>query len=367
MDPRFFTANHLARAQTDQFESPRGTLLMASNRSGAELAASVVARYQHLLKEAGEVGTIPYLPDIDVRFSDSETDVRLARDVGGCDVFLFQSLYDPRSERGVDENYMAALIATRAFREWGANHVTSVQPYLAYARQDKPTEFTHEPTTAKLMADLSITAGLDRLVTWHPHSRQLHGFYGQVPIHPLEPLTFFVQEFKRFRDRADVVAIAPDAGAVNLVMALARTLNLTSAVASKYRPRPEEAEIAELVGDLHGKRIALVLDDMISTGGTVYALIRKLAKDKGIDQVYLAASHSLCSKAALERLRELHDRYGLQEVIVTNSIPQTEAFRTLPFVRVRDLSDILARVVNRIHHNRPISELFQVELARTPA
>ena len=360
MHPVFFSSAQLAREQADRFESPRGTLLIAANRSGTGLAASVVERYQQLLKQMGDAETVAYLPDIEFQFSDTETDVRLARDVGGCDVFLFQALHDPTSGRRVDENYMATLIAARAFREWGANHVTAVVPYLAYARQDKPTEFAHEPTTAKLMADLSIAAGLDRLVTWHPHSRQLHGFYGRVPIHPLEPLTFFMHEFRRFRDQADVVVIAPDAGASKLVMAFARKLNLTSAIASKYRPRPEEVELAELVGDLRGKRIALVLDDMISSGGTVYTLIHKLAKDKGIERVYLAASHNLCRQVALERLLELHAQYGLQEVVVTNSIPQTDAFLQLPFFSVRDLSDILARVVNRIHHNRSISELFQM-------
>jgi phosphoribosylpyrophosphate synthetase len=116
--------------------------------------------------------------------------------------------------------------------------------------------------------------------------------------------------------------------------------------------------VAEVIGDFEGKQVALVLDDMISSGGTVYALIKKLVAEKGIEEVYLSASHNLCVASAAERLAELHSDYHLKEMVVTNSIPQTAAFQSLPFVSVRCLSDTLTRVINRIHYNRPASELF---------
>lgn len=121
-------------------------------------------------------GDLIYLENVDGQFSDSETFARLSQDVSGGDVYLFQGLLDPVSEQSVDQNYMAFLIAVRAFREWGANHVTGILPYLAYARQDKPTQYEREPATANLMADMSIAAGIDRLITWHPHSPRSRAF-----------------------------------------------------------------------------------------------------------------------------------------------------------------------------------------------
>jgi len=137
-------------------ESPRGGLLIASCRSGSSLASEVAARFSNRLPgdRSGNEEHL-YLAEVDFRFSNSETCVRLERDISGRDVFLFQALFDPGCGQGVDHNYMAFLIAARTFREWGANHVTAVLPYLAYTRQDKPTRFTREPTTARLLADLS--------------------------------------------------------------------------------------------------------------------------------------------------------------------------------------------------------------------
>jgi len=253
---------------------------------------------------------------------------------------------------------MALLIAARAFREHGANHVTAVFPYLAYGRQDKPTKFMREPTTAKLMADLAVEAGIDQLITWAPHRSQIRGFYGSMPVIMLDSLTLFIEEFQRFQSREDVIAVAPDVGASKFVTYFGRALDLKCAVASKYRPRPEEAEISEIIGDFSGKRIAIVLDDMISSGGTVYSLIKKLVEEQRIEKVYLGASHNLCMETAHRRLSALHTDYHLEKLVVTNSIPQTEAFRTLPFVSVRCLADSLSRTINRIHYNRSVSELF---------
>jgi ribose-phosphate pyrophosphokinase len=338
---------------------PRGRLLISSCHSGYYLAKQVVERYRCLLREEGSQSEVLYLEEVDRQFSDGETCARLGLHVGGYDVFLIQALYDPTSERSVDQNYMAFLIAARAFREHGASHVTAVLPYLAYGRQDKPTRLMREPTTAKLMADLSMAAGVDRLVTWHPHSRQVQGFYGDVPVDVLEGLAFFTGEYRRFGGREDVVAVAPDAGASKLVTYVSRALGLKSAIASKYRPEPEEVAISEVIGDFANKRVAIVLDDMVSSGGTIYAIVKKLVEEKEIKKVYLGVSHNLCTELARRRLEELHADCCLQNVVVTNSIPQTDAFGTLPFVSVRCLADTLARVVNRIHYNRSVSELFR--------
>jgi ribose-phosphate pyrophosphokinase len=354
----FFTPERFSHEQAQRMESTRGRLLIASCGSGTYLATCVVERYRELLEKAGCTGDVLHLKNIDFRFSDSETCVRLDVPVNGDDVFLLQSLYDPNSERTVDQNYAAFLIAARTFREAGASHVTAVLPYLAYARQDKPTKFMREPTTARLMADLAIAAGVDRLIAWHPHIGQLRGFYAGIPVDLLDPLTLFIEVFQRFKDRENVIVVAPDAGASKLVTHFGRALNLQCAIASKYRPEPEQAIITEVIGDFAGKRVAIVLDDIISSGGTVYAIVRRLVEKKGIEEVYLGVSHSLCMQPAIERLLQLHADFHLRELIVTNSIPQTDEFRALPFVSVRCLSDTLCRTINRVHYNRSISELF---------
>lgn len=353
---RFITPELFTRQQAERVESPRGRLLIASCHPGSYLATRVITRYQELLSQAGSRGQVRHLNGVDFQFSDSETCVRLDIDVSGDDVFLFQALYTPISDRDVDQNYMAFLAAVRAFREWGANYVTGVLPYLAYARQDKPTRSQREPTTAQLMAHLAIEAGISRLVTWHPHTSHIHGFYGSLPVDALDPVPLFVRMFRRFEGREDVIVVAPDAGASKLVTHFGRKLNLQCAIASKYRPRREVAVITEIIGDFAGKHTAIVLDDMISSGGTVEAAVERLAKNHGIEEIYLGISHNLCRNVAIERLAWLHDECNLREVIVTNSIPQSDAFEALSFASVRCLSDTLTRVVNRIHYNRSVSD-----------
>lgn len=355
----FYTPEWFARQQALRMESPRGRLLIAGCCSGSYLSTRVVDRYGALLAEAGSTDEVLHLEDIDKRFSDTETCVRLDRHVGGYDVFLFQGLIDPMSERSIDQNYMAFLIAARTFREHGANHVTGVLPYLAYARQDKPTNFRREPTTAKLMADLAISAGIDRLIVWDPHCGQIRGFYGGIAVTMLEPLNVFTEAFGEFEGRNDVIVVAPDVGASKFVTHFGHTMNLKCAIASKHRPAPEKVVISEIIGDFAGKKIAIVLDDMISGGGTIYSLVRKLVEEIGIEQVSLGVSHSLCLEKGRQRLAELRDHYRLERVVVTNSIPQTVEFASLPFVTVKCLSDSLSRTINRIHYNRSVSEAFR--------
>jgi ribose-phosphate pyrophosphokinase len=351
-------APDLTEAHAPAAGSPRGRLLIASCRSGTRLARRVDERYRQSLAEA-DAGSGPlFLPDIDDQFSDSETRVRLSADVSGDDVFLFQALYDPTAPRSVDDNTMALLIAARALREWGANHLTAVLPYLAYARQDKPTRFQREPTTARLLADLSVTAGIDRVVTWHPHSPQIRGFYGGVPVDAIEALELFSHEFRRFAGREDTLVVAPDEGAVKFATYLSRALDLSYALASKHRPRPEEAQVSDLIGNFAGKRVAILVDDMISSGGTLHAAATRLAQEKGIGEIYIGVSHNLCLERAYERLRGLHAAGWLRGVVVTDSVPQTQAFQQLPFLSVRSLADRLSHIIQRIHHNRPVADLI---------
>jgi ribose-phosphate pyrophosphokinase len=337
-------------------ESPRrGRLLLASCRSGSDLAQRIHERYQsHLMAQRART-SLPHLRDVDRQFSDSETVVRLDQDVNGHDVYLVQCLRDPTSSRSVDENYLALLIAARALREWGASNVTVLLPYLAYARQDKPTRGMREPTTARLMADLAIEAGVTRVVTWHPHIAYVQGLYDHVPVDQLDATHLFVDAFADFRGREEVIVVAPDAGAIKFVTRVAEALDLSAAAASKLRPSPGEAVVSQLLGDFSGKEKALVVDDMIAGGGTIEAVVEELTSRKGIREVHVGVSHNLCLPEAIDRLDRLHRDGRLHTLIVTNSVPQTCDFLRLPCVSVRDLSDVFSRVINRIHHGLSVS------------
>jgi ribose-phosphate pyrophosphokinase len=340
-------------------ESNEGQLLIASCRAGNYMARRVVDKYHELMEEHGSEANIDFFENIDQQFTDTESGVRLPGHVGGADVFLFQALLSPPSGSSINNNYLALLIAARAFREHGANRVTAILPYLAYARQDKPTKFQREPTTAKLMADLVKAAGIDRVVAWNPHSTQIHGFYADMPVNMLDPLQMFAFEYEQFYGRSDVIAVAPDAGATKMILHFSRRMEVNSAIASKYRPQQEEAVITDIIGDFRGKKIAIVLDDMIASAGTMFELVQKLVEEKGIEEIHMGASHNLCLPNTAERLKELHDKYNLKSVMVTNSIPQTNEFEELPFFHVRCLSEIFCRTINRVHYDRSVSAIFQ--------
>ncbi len=307
----FITPEEFTAQLAERTESNRGRLLIAGCRKGTPLAGRVVERYDALLAGSGSRARALFMKDIDRQFSDGETQVRLDQHVSGYDVYLFQTLFDPMDPRAIDHHYLAFLIAARAFREHGANRITGILPYLAYSRQDKPTKFRREPTTAKLMADLATRSGIDRLITWAPHAAQIRGFYGATATNFLDPLGFFLDAYERFRDREDVIAVAPDVGASKFVTHFARSL----------------------------------------------------VEDKGIEEVFLGASHNLCVGSAGERLRELNRDHRLRELLVTDTVPQPEDLAREPFVRIEGLADAFARCINRIHYNRSVSELFIPETA----
>lgn len=336
----------------------RDNLVIAACDSAADFASRVVDCYLKRLASGQREAKLKLLDNLEESFSDSETRMRIEPHIGGSDVFLIQQLLDPAAGRGVNQNYLAFLIAARAFREHGAGRITAVLPYLAYSRQDKPTKYTREPTTAQLMAELALCAGIDRLISWAPHCTQIHGFYGAAPIHLLDPQNLFLHEFERFRGNERVIVTAPDAGAAKLATHFSREMNCSCALASKYRPKPGNVEISDVIGDFSDKRVALILDDMIASGGTIYELARKLTQSKGIEELYIGVGHNLCLTEARERLDELYRQGSLKSLVTTDSIPQTEEFKNLPFVTIQTLDDIFCRTINRVHYNRSVSELF---------
>ncbi len=365
-EPVFVTPERLAQEQTRAMIPERGRLVLAACQSGATLARDIAAAYRQLEQRWGGSAELSLMDDIEYSFADSETCVRIPHSVSGSDVFLVQSLYNPVRGTSVNENCLSLLIAARAFREHGAKHITAIAPYLAYSRQDKPTRFLREPTTARLIADLAVTAGIDRLLTWHPHSKQVHGFYGATPLATLEPIDYFVDTFHQYAGRDDVILVAPDEGASKIVTRVAMTLDLSSAIAAKLRSSGGAIESSRLIGDFDGKRVAILLDDIIGSGGTLRAAIKGIAERSDVTEFHVAASHNLCLDKAHRMLDELAGFRGLAGVVVTDSIPQTERFRSLPFLHVRPLAETLARAINRIHYTRSLSEVFREQERLTP-
>ena len=337
----------------------RGRLLLASCGSGIVLAQKSYEYYQYCVEAKKGKKTIQTLMPVDRRFSDGEAGIRLEEHVRGADVFLFQSLSDPISAASVDDNFMSFFIALRAFRDSGANRITGVLPYLGYARQDKPTDYMREPVTARLIADFCGIAGMNQLLTWAPHSVQ-QGLYGAVKVDALDAQSLLASEFSRFASREDVIIVAPDQGATKLNTKIADILNLSYALAEKHRPKPGVAKIANIVGNFSDKTTVLIFDDMIASAGTMVALIEKIIQDyPQIKNVHIGVSHNLCLEPAYEGLLRLYNNGYLRDVVVTNSIPQTDRFLSLPFFKVLCLSQILAHAINRIHYNRSVSECFR--------
>ncbi len=232
--------------------------------------------------------------------------------------------------------------------------MTAILPYFAYARQDRPSRSRREPTTARLVADLMIESGIDRIITVHPHV-PIHALFGRIPVHSIETTDLFTKEFSALEGREDVVAIAPDGGALKFVSRFSRALRIKTAVALKERASDGSVS-SELVGDLKGKTIAVVLDDMISSGETMYVVVRKLA-GMSIRQIMIGVTHNLCMESARAHLMDLHSKHNLRKVVVTDSITQSGAFQSLPFLRVMPLADMLGKVINQVHCEYPIDAI----------
>ncbi|EKD89300.1 MAG: hypothetical protein ACD_34C00125G0005 [uncultured bacterium] len=323
-------------------ERQTGSPILASCHSATPLAENVARRLFTNQEK------ITHLSAIDFSFSDSETCIRLPSDVSNSSVYLFQSLYDPGSRASIDKNYFAFLLAIRALKEWGASSVTGVIPYLVYARQDHATPGQLEPISARLLADMSATAGLDRLITFKPHSEAAENFYrdNQIALDQIDCVNFFASVFSPFSGKSNTILIAPDAGSAQFVSAVGQTLDLRTALVKKSRPRAEECVIQEIIGDFSGITDAIILDDMVSSGGTVYNLIKQIKTEQQIDNIYLGVAHNLCFDLALERLIEMNSRFGLKKMVTTNSIPQTSNFTSLPFMEIVDISDLFARQIS---------------------
>lgn len=288
-------------------------------------------------------------------FSDGEIAVEITENVRGGDVFVVQSICTPGND-----NLMELLLMIDAFKRASANRITAVIPYYGYARQDRKVA-PRVPISAKLVADLLTTAGASRVLTVELHAGQIQGFFN-IPVDNLFSAPVLLPYLReRIGDRP-VSVVSPDAGGVERARAFAKRLGASLAIIDKRRANEEAGEPAEnanrdvaemnVIGEVDG-RIAILVDDMVDTAGTLTAAAKAL-KDGGARAVIACCTHAVLSGPAIARVQAS----SLEELVVTNSIPVTEAASATGKVRVLSLATLIGESIRRIHNEESISSLF---------
>jgi ribose-phosphate pyrophosphokinase len=281
------------------------------------------------------------------RFSDGEIQVEIGENVRGCDTFIIQS-----TSPDANQNLMELLIMTDALKRSSAGSITAIIPYYGYARQDRKVA-SRSPITAKLVADLIEAAGVTRVVSMDMHAGQIQGFFN-IPFDHLYAAPVMLDHMRRRFDghAENVVIVSPDAGGVERARAYSKRLGTTLGMIDKRRTKPNVAEIMNVVGEVHG-RVAVILDDMIDTAGTLTQAANALV-DKGASRVFAYATHAVLSGPAVDRIV----RSPLEEVVVADTIALSPAAAACPKIRAVSVAKLLAEAVRRIHGSDSLSSLF---------
>lgn len=279
------------------------------------------------------------------RFADGETKVRCAESVRGLDVFVLQPTCPP-----VNENLMELLIMIDALKRASAKSITAIVPYYGYARQDRKTR-PREPITAKLVADLITVAGASRVVAVDLHAGQIQGFFN-IPFDNLTASLLFQDYFSR-KGISKAVIVAPDIGRVPRTRILSDKMNWSLAIVEKRRPRPDEAEVANIIGDVSGK-CAVLVDDMITTGNTLVTAAEAVWKN-GASRILAACTHAVLVGDAIKKLEDS----PIEELVVTNTVPIPKE-KMISKMTVLSVAPLLGEAIIRILENRSISDLFTI-------
>lgn len=296
-------------------------------------------------KIADEVGTT-LGNGVFKRFADGEIQVEITEHVRGADVFVIQSTCPP-----VQENYVELFIILDALKRASAARITAVIPYYGYARQDRKVA-PRAPISAKLMADLVTTAGADRVLTIDLHAGQIQGFFN-VPVDHLFAIPTLAREWRERWGYGDqFVVVSPDAGGVERARAFAKRVECSMAIIDKRRSKPNEAQAFHLIGDVKDK-IAIIVDDMIDTAGTLTQAVDSIMKH-GAKQVVAVATHAVLSGPAIQRIAESQ----LDFVVVTDTIPLREEAKACGKIRVISVAGLMAEAIKRIHGDDSVSSLF---------
>ncbi len=279
------------------------------------------------------------------RFPDGEINIKINEDVRGRDIFIVQPTSPP-----VNENLMELLVMVDAARRSSARRITAVIPYYGYARKDRKEE-GRVPITAKLVANLLVTAGVDRVLALDLHATQIQGFF-DIPLDHLFSFPVLCNYFQEL-NIPDLVVATPDVGGIRMARAFSNVLKAGLAVVDKRRLSPEESSVGFIIGEVADRNVLLV-DDMITTGGSLSAAAVVL-KEKGARQIFAAAAHAVFCGPAMERI----GASPISKVVVTDSIPLNSKAQALgERIQVLSVSKLLGEAVHRIHMNESVSSLF---------
>ncbi|HWQ74105.1 MAG TPA: ribose-phosphate pyrophosphokinase [Syntrophomonas sp.] len=279
-------------------------------------------------------------------FSDGEISVAIDESVRGVDVFVVQPTCSPGNE-----NLMELLIMIDAFRRASASRINAVIPYYGYARQDRKSR-ARDPITAKLVANLIVEAGAQRVVAVDLHATQIQGFF-DIPVDHLPGVPTIAEYLKRKGLTDNAVILSPDVGGVTRARDLAAKLSAPLAIIDKRRPAPNVSEVMNVIGDVDGRSV-IIIDDIIDTAGTI-CTAAEVMMDKGAKEVYACCTHPVFSGPAMERL----EKAPIKEVIVTNTIPIKKE-QQLPKVKVLSVASLVGEAILRIHEDLSVSKLFEV-------
>jgi ribose-phosphate pyrophosphokinase len=309
-----------------------GPLLLIAGRANRPLALEI----GRILGEDPESATIR-------DFADGEIFVRIDRNARGRDVFIMQPTVAPAGS--VVELLLLIDAAVRA----SAARVTVVVPYFGYGRQDRKDQ-PRVAIGAKLMANLMVAAGADRVIGMDFHQHQIQAFF-DIPVDHLYAAPVLTHYFREMR-LPDLVVVAPDVSSAKMARGFAKRLDATIAIVDKRRPAANQAEVLNVVGEVDGKT-CLIVDDMVDTGGTLANAVIAL-KERGATQVFAAATHAILSGPAVERLAAA----PLEEFIVTNTIHVPES-RRFDGLKVLSVAELFATAIECVHENKSVSELFE--------
>jgi ribose-phosphate pyrophosphokinase len=278
------------------------------------------------------------------QFSDGETRYQILENVRGADVFVVQPCANP-----VDLHLMQLLIMVDAFKRASAWRITPVIPYYPYSRQDRKDR-PRVAISAKLVADLLETAGSNRVLSLDLHAPQIQGYFN-IPVDHLYAAPVLVEYFEK-KKLGPVTVVSPDAGGVERARLFAKRMDAPLAIVDKRRIDVNVSEVMHLIGEVKD-RTALIVDDIIDTAGTLVKTAEALLEN-GASRVYAACTHPVLSGPAVERIRKSE----IVEVVVTDSIPLSQAARELPKIKALSVAPLLARGIQSIHEETSISELF---------
>jgi ribose-phosphate pyrophosphokinase len=280
------------------------------------------------------------------RFSDGEVTVEITQNVRTREVFVIQSTCAP-----TNENLMELIIMVDALKRASASRISAVIPYFGYARQDRRPRSSRVPITAKVVANMLQAVGVDRVLTMDLHADQIQGFF-DIPVDNIYASPVLLGDL-RAKNYTDLLVVSPDVGGVVRARALAKQLNCDMAIIDKRRPKANVSEVMHVIGDIEGRN-CVIMDDMIDTAGTLVKAAEVL-KERGAKSVYAYCTHPIFSGPAIERIAKGN---ALDEVVVTNTIPLSQAAQACSKIRQLSVASLMAETIARIASGESVMSLF---------